>query len=79
LAAKVLWVRVLTSSRLGNVWLDGHAAWDNVGRHSATGGILGRSGTAESLGQLLDQRLRNIVHSNVHSVSNTQNDQRALA
>jgi len=79
LTAKVLWVRVLASSGLGNVWLDGHAAWDNVGRHSATSGILGRSGTTESLGQLLNQCLRNIVHSNVHSVSNTQNDQRALA
>jgi hypothetical protein len=79
LTTEVLRVRVLTSSWLGNVWLNRHAARDNVGSHTATGRILRRGGSTESLGQLLDQSLGNIVHSNVHSVSNTQNDQRTLA
>ena len=72
-------VRVLASGGLGNVRLNGHATRDYVGSHAATGCVLGRSGTAESLSQLLDQSLSNIVHSNVYSVSNTQDDQRSLA
>jgi hypothetical protein len=79
LTTEVLRVRVLASGGLGNVRLNGHATRDYVGSHAATGCVLGRSGTAESLSQLLDQSLSNIVHSNVYSVSNTQDDQRSLA
>ena len=79
LATEVLWVRVLTSGGLGNVWLNRHAAWDDVGSHTTTGCILGCSRSTESLGQLLDQGLSNIVHSNVHSVSNTKDHQGAFS
>jgi hypothetical protein len=75
LTMEVARVLVLTSSRLRYVWLDRHAARDDVGSHTATSGILRRGRSTKALRQLLDESLGDIVHSDVHSVGNTKHDQ----
>ena len=75
MATEILRMGVLSAGGLGNVRLDRHAARDDIGSHTATGCVLRSGGSTKPLGELLNKSLSNIVHSNVHGVSNTEDDQ----
>ena len=74
----VVRMTILASSRLRDVRDDLHTAGNDTSRSSTSSGIRRSCGAAEALGQLLHERLSNVVSSNVHSICDTKNDERSF-
>lgn len=67
----VVRIVVLTTSRLRNVGLDGHATGHNVRCSTTASGVLGGCWATETFRKLLHESLCDVVDSNVHSISDT--------
>lgn len=74
----VVRMTILASSRLRHVRDDLHTAGNDTSRSSASSSIRRSCWATEALGQLLHKRLSNIVSSNVHSICDTENDERSF-
>ena len=66
---------ILTASRLRNIGNDLHATRDHTSWTTAPRSIRRCSGTSEPLSELLNQGNSNIVSCNVHSISNTEDNE----
>lgn len=78
-SAGVIWMTVLTSCGLRDVWNDLHTAGNNACWSSTSGSISGCSWAAEAFCELLNQGLAHVVGCNVDGVSNAKDYQRALS
>ena len=74
----VVRMTILTTSRLGYIWDYLHATRNNACRSSTTRGVCRSCGTTETLCQLLNKRLSNVVSGNVNSIRNTKDNERTL-
>lgn len=74
----VVRMTILASSRLRHVRDDLHTAGNDASRSSTSSSIRRSCWATEALGQLLHKRLSNIVSSNVHSICDTENDERSF-
>ena len=76
--AVVVWMTVLSASRLRNIWNNLHASGHNTSRSAAPSGICRSSRSAKSLRQLLDKGLAYVISGYMDSVSNAKNNERPL-
>ena len=74
----IVWMTILASSRLRHVRNDLHTAGNDASGPSTSGSIRRSCWTTEALSQLLDERLPNVVSSNVHGVCDTEDDERSF-
>ena len=72
----VVGMTVLASGRLRYVRDDLHTAGNDTSRSSTSSSIRRSCWATEALSQLLDKRLSNVVSSNVHSICDTEYDER---
>ena len=77
-AAIVVRMTVLATSRLRHVRNDLHTARNDTSRSSASSSIRRSCWATEAFRQLLHKRLSNIVRCNVHSICDTENDERSF-
>ena len=76
--ARVLVATHLAASMLRNVGHYLHATRHDTLRTTVAEGVCGSCWTTEPVAQLLDERAADVISSNVHGVSNTENNKGAL-
>lgn len=75
----VVWMTVLTASRLRNVWYNLHTTWNHT-RWTSTSSSVGRSRrTAKPFSELFHKRASNVVRGDVDCIRNAKNDQGAFS
>ena len=77
-SAGVIWMTVLTSCGLRDVWNNLHTTGNDACWSSTAGSISGCGWAAEAFCELLNQGLAHVVGRNVDSVSNTKDYKRAF-
>ena len=73
--SEIVRMSILSSSRLWHVRNDLHPTGHNTSGATAPRCIRRGSGTAKTFSQLLNQRLTNVIGSNVNGIGNTKNNQ----
>ena len=71
----IIRMAILTSGWLRHVGNNLHTARNNTSRPSTSSSIRRSCWATKALGQLLHQRLSNVVGSDVHSICDTEDDQ----
>ena len=74
----VVGMTILASSRLRHIRDNLHTAGNDASRSSTSSGIRRSCGTTEALGQLLYKCLSDVISSNMHSICDTENDERSF-
>lgn len=71
-------IAVRTMKRLRLVWYNLHPTWDWTGRAPRAGRVSRRGRTSESLGQLLNEGVGDVVGRDMNGIGNTKNNQRTF-
>lgn len=70
----IVWVSILTTCGLRNIWDDLHASWNNASRSATSGSVSRSCRSAKSFSQLLYKGLSDIISRNMDCISNTKDN-----
>lgn len=76
--AKIVWMTIIAASWLRDVRNDLHTTGNDTSWTSTASGVRGGSRASKSLGQLLYQRLADVICSDMYRIGDPKHDKRAF-